>query len=77
MSQSATRKKRLREAQKKAQYSAKVVLYEIKKGEKENKEIAETTKTKYFKGLGQTFTGTVLLAVPGDSFRKWMSFLNK
>ena len=46
ISQSAIRKKKLREAQKKAQYSAKVVLYQISKNEKSNKEIAETTKTK-------------------------------
>ena len=69
-SQSAIRKKKFRDAQKKAQYSAKVALYEINKGEKENKEIAETTKTKYFKGLRQTYTGTVLLTVPGDKIQK-------
>ena len=37
--QPAIRKKRLREAQKKTQYSAKVVLYQISKNEKHNKEI--------------------------------------
>jgi len=70
ISQSAIRKKKLREAKKTAQYSAKVVLYEINKGEKENKEIAETTKTKYFKGLRQTYTGTVLLTIPGDKIQR-------
>lgn len=66
ISQPAIRKKKLRDAQKKATYSTRIVVYEINQGEKENKEVAETTKTKYFKGFKQTYTGTVLLTVPSD-----------